>query len=117
MTQNQISKTKICKLRILYNELNNNGELNLVPKICQKGLPKIASELDSLLDTKALDARVIGSTIFMTFIKRDHQVYYPKCTGQLTCYFDNDDKRYPNTYSLRECSHLFNLNERKVDNW
>jgi len=34
--------------------MNNSGELNLVTRICQEGLSKIASEIDSPLDTKAM---------------------------------------------------------------
>ena len=67
MYQTQMSKPKISRLR--YSITNNNEELSLMPNIYQKGLPKIISELDSLLDKKVLNAQVNGSTIFTTPVR------------------------------------------------
>ena len=68
--QTQMSRPKYAESE--YSMMNNNGELSLEPNICQKGLPKIISELDSLLDKKVLNAQVNGSTIFTTPVRRGY---------------------------------------------
>ena len=54
-----------------YSIMNNNRELSSVPNTCQKVLPKIASELDYLLDAKV--SKCLGH-----WINHRHDLYQKK---------------------------------------
>ena len=95
---------KKCNADSKHSIMNSSRESFVQCLTCAKG------SLDFLLDRKSLDTWLSESTILTTLVKRNVQENHSKCVWSITCYFNNEDMRYRNRYSLSDNTPLCNNN-------